>query len=372
MDLQPESNMLVLMTTDAVGGVWNYCIRLAEALDAYDVQIALASMGPALNEHQRHEVRRLANVQLYESAFKLEWMRDPWDDVDRAGRWLLDLEERLRPDVIHLNGYAHAALPWSRPALVVAHSCVCSWFACVRGCEPNSEWNEYRRRVKLGLRQADLVTAPTAAALEMLSKHHGAFHSAGPIYNGCKPVPSPISKTDEVVFSVGRLWDPAKNIVTLDRAARNIRLPVLAAGTTAGPDDQRIELNNTQGLGYLDQVRLRQWYRRTAVFVLPSLYEPFGLAALEAGLDGCALVLSDIPSLREVWADAAVFVPAQDDEALAEAVNRLIEDATLRREYGHRAFEKARTYTLARMAGQYHRGYCTLIRSGATTLAGAL
>lgn len=110
MDLQPESNMLVLMTTDAVGGVWNYCIRLAEALDAYDVQIALATMGPALNEHQRHEVRRLANVQLYESTFKLEWMRDPWEDVDRAGRWLLDLEERLRPDVIHLNGYTHAAL----------------------------------------------------------------------------------------------------------------------------------------------------------------------------------------------------------------------------------------------------------------------
>ena len=87
--------MLVLMTTDAVGGVWNYCIRLAEALDAYDVQIALATMGPALNEHQRHEARRLANVQLYESTFKLEWMRDPWDEVDRAGRWLLDLDEVL-------------------------------------------------------------------------------------------------------------------------------------------------------------------------------------------------------------------------------------------------------------------------------------
>jgi len=103
-----------------------------------------------------------------------------------------------------------------------------------------------------------------------------------------------------------------------------------------------------------------------------SLYEPFGLAALEAGLAECALVLNDIPSLREVWGDAAVFVPAQDDHALSRAVNRLIEDAPSRRQYGRRARHKARTYTLTRMAAGYYRGYCGLIRKEASTSAGAL
>lgn len=151
MAVPAESTIRVLMTTDGIGGVWNYSIRLAGALEAYGVQIALATMGPALSESQRQQVRRLSHVQLYESTFKLEWMRDPWPDVDRAGQWLLGLAEGLKPDLVHLNGYVHAAMPWPSPTLVVGHSCVCSWFEAVRKCNPTPQWNEYCRRVRLGL-----------------------------------------------------------------------------------------------------------------------------------------------------------------------------------------------------------------------------
>jgi glycosyltransferase involved in cell wall biosynthesis len=306
-------------------------------------------------------VRRLSNVQLYESTFKLEWMQDPWDDVDRAGEWLLGLEEGLKPSIVHLNNYVHASLPWSSPVLVVGHSCVSSWFEAVRKCAPTPDWSEYRRRVREGLARADLVTAPTAAALDTLRRHHGAFRSAGPIHNGFDATGDPMPRSDNVVFCAGRLWDPAKNIATLDRAAKVIRVPVLAAGAIEGPDGQRIEMANIRHLGRLDQEMLREWYHRTAVFVLPSLYEPFGLAALEAALAGCSLVLSDIASLREVWGDAAVFVPAEDHEALARAVNDLLGDASLRRHYGSLACQAARKYTLCRMAEGYHRTY-TLLR----------
>jgi glycosyltransferase involved in cell wall biosynthesis len=361
MTVPADSSMRVLMTTDGVGGVWNYSIHLAEALGTHGVQIALATMGPALNESQRQEVRRLSNVQLYESTFKLEWMRDPWPDVDRAGQWLLDLADEIRPDLIHLNGYVHASLPWSSPTLVVGHSCVCSWFEAVRKCNATPQWNEYRRRVRLGLSRADLVTAPTAAALESLRRHHGSFRSAGPVPNGLDGDGDTLSRSDDVVFCVGRLWDPAKNIATLDRAAKDIHLPVIAAGTTGGPDGQRIDMKAIRHIGFLDQTLLREWYHRAAVFVLPSLYEPFGLAALEAAQVGCPLVLSDIPSLREIWADAAVFVEPEDPEALAYEINRLIGVDSLRRRYGSLAHEAARTYTLGRMADLYHRTYCHLI-----------
>ena len=353
--------MLVLMTTDCIGGVWNYSIRLSEALRDYGVQVALATMGPAANEHQRQEVRRLSHVQLYESTFKLEWMQDPWDDVDRAGQWLLRLEEGLKPNVIHLNNYAHGALPWSSPVLVVGHSCVCSWFEAVRKSAPTPDWEEYRRRVRQGLACASLVTAPTAAALDALRRHHGSFRSAGPIHNGFDGTVHAMPRSEDVVFCVGRLWDPAKNIAMLDRAAQDIRMPVAAAGATEGPDGQRIDLANIRHVGHLDQITLRQWYHRAAVFVLPSVYEPFGLAALEAALAGCALVLSDIASLREVWAQAAVFVPPDDHEALAHAVNALLDDASLRRHYASLARQTAGKYTLNRMAQNYHRTY-TLLR----------
>ena len=354
--------MLVLMTTDAVGGVWNYCARLAEALGDHQVQVALATMGPAPSDSQRDQVRRLADVQLHESTFKLEWMQDPWDDVARAGEWLLSLEHRLRPDVIHLNGYVHAALPWSNPVLVVAHSCVCSWFEAVRKREPTHEWDEYRRRVARGLRCADLVTAPTQAALRVLGRHYGPFRSAGPIHNGCTPIKRVEGEAEPLVLSVGRLWDPAKGVAVLDLAAKDIRWPVLAAGATNGPDGQSIELKNIRGLGTLDQRTLHEWYQRASIFASPAVYEPFGLAALEAGLAGCALVLSDIPSLREVWSDAAVFVPPEDHRTLAREVNRLIDDVSLRQEYSARACRAARTYTLGRMADGYHQIYRDLLR----------
>jgi glycogen synthase len=115
----------ILMTTDAVGGVWNYSLRLAEALANYDVRFDLATMGPVPSAFQKQEAAALSNVTLHESTYQLEWMKDPWDDIARAGEWLLQLERQSRPDVVHLNGYSHGALPWgcigvySRPFLCI-------------------------------------------------------------------------------------------------------------------------------------------------------------------------------------------------------------------------------------------------------------
>lgn len=360
-----KRDIRVLMTTDTVGGVWNYSIRLADALQDFGARVTLATMGPALHEHQRRDLRRLANVQLYESTFKLEWMQNPWDDVDRAGRWLLALEEAFEPDVIHLNSYVHAALPWKAPVLVVGHSCVCSWFEAVRRQTPDGPWDEYRRRVSLGLRRADRVTAPTAAALTMLQRHYGTFRSTGPIYNGTDGAEAYGAGTEEVVFSVGRLWDPAKNFALLDRAAAKINTPVCVAGQADGPDAQQIALRNIQSLGYLDRKALQDWYRRTAVFVAPSLYEPFGLVALEAALARCPLVLSDIATLREVWGDAAVFFCPEDPDDLAARVNELLADRNRRNDYANRAYRRARMYTVQRMAERYYCSYLDMTNAHA-------
>ena len=62
------------------------------------------------------------------------------------------------------------------------------------------------------------------------------------------------------------------------------------------------------------------WMARAAIYALPARYEPFGLTALEAGLSGCALVLGDIPSLREVWGETACFVPPDDRDAVIEVL----------------------------------------------------
>ncbi|HEY0779002.1 MAG TPA: glycosyltransferase, partial [Gemmatirosa sp.] len=99
------------------------------------------------------------------------------------------------------------------------------------------------------------------------------------------------------------------------------------------------------------------WMGRAAVYALPARYEPFGLSALEAGLAGCALVLGDIPSLREVWGDAATYVAPDDAAALADALRTLAADDAHRTALGIRARTRALTYTPARMADGYLAAY---------------
>jgi glycosyltransferase involved in cell wall biosynthesis len=81
------------------------------------------------------------------------------------------------------------------------------------------------------------------------------------------------------------------------------------------------------------------------VFASLAVYEPFGLAVLEAALAGCALVLSDTATFRELWHDAALFVPAGDASAVRDAVNRLIADGDLRLRLSARAQARAAAYS---------------------------
>jgi glycosyltransferase involved in cell wall biosynthesis len=92
---------------------------------------------------------------------------------------------------------------------------------------------------------------------------------------------------------------------------------------------------------------------RAAIFVLPARYEPFGLAVLEAALAGCALVLGDIPSLREIWQDAALFAPTCEPDAIAAALAMLITDAPLRQHMGQRARSRALEFSPRRTARAY-------------------
>src|SRR6202012_465860 len=123
-------------------------------------EVLVAVLGPAPSDEQRQELRGFDRVALADKAFALEWEPNSWAEVDASGEWLLELNAQFSPDLIHLNGYTHAALPWHKPVVVVAHSCVCSWWKNVLNMAPDPEWDEYRRRVTAGLLAADAVVAP--------------------------------------------------------------------------------------------------------------------------------------------------------------------------------------------------------------------
>lgn len=359
--------MNILMTTDAVGGVFSYCVQLALALRGANVRVALASMGRRLSEAQRAEVHQ-AGAELFESDYQLEWMDDPWRDVEHAGDWLLGLEQRFVPDVIHVNGYAHAALPWRAPALLVAHSCVCSWWRAVLGEPAPERYARYRAEVARGLLAAQVSVAPTAAMLRSLTREYGAVRSSLVIPNGvAQPTSAPVAK-QPFVLAAGRVWDPAKNIELLERAASTLSVPVLVAGDVADPGGRALtSFCNVRLLGSLPRAELSSWMSRAAIFAAPALYEPFGLAILEAASAGCALVLGDIPSLRELWGDAAVYVDPRDMSELGRALEHLSSDHAQRGALGALAARRARRYGADVMAERYLALYRSLCP---TTIAG--
>lgn len=341
--------MKVLMTTDAVGGVWSYSLDLAAGLRREGVEVVLATMGPAPSADQRRDAAAAPLAALEESSFKLEWMEDPWEDVEAAGEWLLELAEAHDPEVVHLNGFAHATLRWRRPVVAVGHSCVLSWWRAVRDEPVPAHWRRYLEAVRSGLQTADVVVAPSQAMLDELELYYGVRDGLV-IHNGSSAPVHAGEPRHPFVLAAGRLWDEAKNLATLDDAARGLRWPVLAAG--GGPSGDAV-----QSLGRLPRDELRVLMERASVFAAPARYEPFGLGPLEAARAGCALVLGDIASLREVWGDAALYADPDDTASIQRALTALMEDDALRAELAARAQQRSRRYPLARMARAYARVY---------------
>src|SRR5581483_957417 len=239
---RPEAPRRVLMTVDPVGGVFTYAVELARALDGHGLHVAMATMGGRLRREQRHALARMPNVSVHESTFRLEWMDDPWADVARAGEWLLGLEARVAPDVMHLNGYVHAALPWRAPVVVAAHSCVLSWWRAVRHEPAPAGWLRYRDAVAAGLREAAVVVAPTAAVVRDLERHYGPLPHARVVPNGRDARAVPVGSKRPLILCAARLWDEAKNVAALREVARRVPWPICVAGPAEGPGGARVTL----------------------------------------------------------------------------------------------------------------------------------
>jgi len=167
---------------------------------------------------------------------------------------------------------------------------------------------------------------------------------------------SPASK-EPFILTAGRLWDEAKNLSAIVEAASRLAWPVYVAGECRHPNGRDANFGSCHAMGRLAPAELASWYSRAAIYALPACYEPFGLSALEAALSGCALVLGDIPSLREVWGDCAAFVPPRDARALEGAIDELIADPSKRKEMGERSAARAREYTTQRMTAAYLDAY---------------
>jgi glycosyltransferase involved in cell wall biosynthesis len=218
--------------------------------------------------------------------------------------------------------------------------------------------------VQAGLEAADLVVAPTRAFLDTIRSIYPFEAPSCVIWNGRSTAPrAPIDKK-KVVMSAGRLWDAAKNVSALAKAAGGLDHPVWVAGEDkAGPGGSDVLVR----LGRLEQRAMRQRLAEAMVFALPARYEPFGLTAVEAGQARCALVLGDIATQRELWDGAALFVHPDDIAGLAGTLQRLLAEPALADSLGARAQSRARRFEARRMVDSYQGAYEAMLLAAPRT-----
>ena len=372
--------MHVLITADAVGGVWTYTRELVTGLAARGVRVTLVSFGRVPTATQSAWLQELPSVEFLPTGFRLEWMQDADADLADSMRFLRSTVRERRPDLLHLSQFCYGALDVKTPKLVVAHSDVISWNQAVHGSHLAGSWAEwYRRVVSEGLAGASLVVAPSRWMLGQIESCYGRPQNSRVIYNGRSPeLFDRLCRKRQYAASAGRLWDEGKQSRLLMELA-NPPLPILVAGALALEDEvapdlpeseeregrERPNRSTVQCSGVLSERGMRELLARAAIYIATSKYEPFGLAPLEAALSGCALVANDIASLREVWGPAALYFRKDDSRSLAEVLAKLHADPKMCSDYAERAHAHAcRNYSASRMVDEYLQAYKLLLGHG--------
>jgi glycosyltransferase involved in cell wall biosynthesis len=184
-----------------------------------------------------------------------------------------------------------------------------------------------------------------------------------------------IAEDEAMVLYVGS-WLARKNVPGLLRAMRmlldrGVRARLLMRPQPeprwALPVQQAIDaLRLAPHLAWLpsldDRATLRELYQMADVLAFPSFYEGWGLPPHEALACGCPVVCSDATSLPEVVGDAALMVKADDTAALADALQRVLEDEGLARQLAAKGPAQARRHTWDTMVAPHVAAYETMAR----------
>ncbi|MEJ1158622.1 glycosyltransferase family 4 protein [Prosthecomicrobium sp. N25] len=359
----------ILMTLDAVGGVWRYAVDLAGALNRRGVRVILVGLGPEPLDGQIAEVEAMADTELAWLDLPLDWMAGSVEEVGPVAARIGDIARAHDVDLVHLDLPSQAVgLDVHCPIVVASHSCVVTWWAAVRGGRVPDAWTWQEIANRRGFDLADLVLAPSRSHAAALVKAYGPIDRLHVVPNAADPGPQPAAKQC-FALSAGRWWDEGKNGRVLDEAAALADTPVLMAGALRGPNGETAVFSHAETTGEMASYALRALMARAAVFAAPSLYEPFGLAVLEAALAECALVVSEIPTFAEFWDGAALFADPRDPADFARMIDRFAADQGLAREYGQRARRRARKFTLDRQADAVLAAYARVLRTAGAPLS---
>lgn len=240
---------------------------------------------------------------------------------------------------------------------------------------PRKRWWYLHLSTRYNARAAKLVIADSAATHDDLVRHYGVpADKIRVVHLGHGPAHRPPSAEEvravrarhgvvgDYVLTVGTLH-PRKNLgrlfdaFALARAESGVPCRLVVVGAAGWQAEeihrQAAELGaDVQFLGYVPEAELPALLGGAMALAFPSLYEGFGLPALEAMACGTPVVASNTSSLPEVVGDAGLLVPPTDVAALSRALGAVLRDAGLRAELRARGLDRASRFTWRRCAAE--------------------
>jgi glycogen(starch) synthase len=378
------------------GGLGRHVRKLSEHLVADGVEVHVLTRGgghlPAEEERHGVIVHRVREPPFPKDvgAF-LNWVKTMNRDMRAAG---FELCERLEPDLVHSHDWLvataarqvarRAALPW----LVTVHA---TEYGRHQGWVQNHPQSHIHAVERAMVRRADHVITCS----EFMRSHVRSVFGVRPsrvtaVPNGIDP--RDLDATDEedldglrarfarpedhLVLMVGRLVYEKGFHLALDalapvvRRLGNVRFVVAGTGTAEAElkrQARRLRLTRYGSfLGWVGDDKLHALYRIAQVCIVPSIYEPFGIVALEAMASGCLCVVADTGGLREVVpADGTVGVrfPARDAGALRETLERVLADEEARAQLVAEARDHVLRFDWAEVARRTQGVYASLVGS---------
>ena len=353
--------MHVLITSDTMNGIWTYTRELACGLIARGFCVTLVSFGEIPMPEQTAWMDRLPDLHYVPTAFRLDWMDGGEQHFEEASEFLCALVKDTKPDLLHLNHLCYGALSVPVPRIVVAHGDMVTWWRAVHGREPKeSAWLKwYRKTISHAVAEADAVVAPSEWMQCAVRSSYGAAARESVIHHGRNPVLfNPYIQKEDSVLAIGRLVDPAKQVSLLTLQKQTVPVCIVGAENADHRPQalMRTDVKFSDGntgvavRGAQTESQLRLLYSKAAMYAGTARYEPSGMTMIEAALSRCALILNDIPALREVSGSGALLLPLGDEEAWAAAIRHVVSDEGFRDELRARGAATVGRYSWERTA----------------------
>jgi glycosyltransferase involved in cell wall biosynthesis len=282
-----------------------------------------------------------------------------------SSKGVLQTLKDLRPDVVDFHyrwapSYTRQVMKHDGKVVFTYHNTYGEGEGAMRVISHLNDWSFMRKMLAF-----EKVVCISEFVREDNARHGFPIDRMCVVPNGVE-MPTVTSQEGGFILSLGRMVH-TKGLEYLLQAMRDVDANLIVAG--AGPEGKRVEelsrhyglANKVQMLGRVSEERKQELFANCTLFVMPSLFESYGIAAAEAMSFGKAVVATNVGGLPEVVADCGVLVPPRDPGALARAINSLLADQKRRQDLGQMAKARASLYSWDRVAGLQEQVYLQVV-----------